>query len=145
MYFSFVLKGDSYWFSKFSAFLVSAPLTNLEMPMMIKRMEMVMMAVMLCPFRLDVMAMAGRDGDRGGAVDDANRGVRHAILLHQGEQFRGVRRMKPDAAMRGGMALGSLLTGLMVHLVDVQVALLINGVIALCAHLLIRQIWLKAI
>lgn len=48
-------------------------------------------------------------------------------------------------AMRGGMALGSLLTGLMVHLVDVQVALLINGVIALCAHLLIRQIWLKAI
>lgn len=47
-------------------------------------------------------------------------------------------------AMRGGMALGSLLTGLLVHLIGVQVALLVNGVIALCAHILIRRIWLKA-
>ena len=47
-------------------------------------------------------------------------------------------------AMRGGMALGSLLTGLLVHWVGVQVALLVNGMLALCAHLLIRRIWLKA-
>jgi len=47
-------------------------------------------------------------------------------------------------AMRGGMALGSLMTGLLVHFVGVQVALLVNGLIALCAHLMIRRIWLKA-
>jgi hypothetical protein len=48
-------------------------------------------------------------------------------------------------AMRGGMALGSLLTGLMVHLLGVQKALLANGLIALCIHLLIRRAWLKNI
>ena len=46
-------------------------------------------------------------------------------------------------AMRGGMALGSLLAGLMVHLLGVQKALLANGLIALCIHLLIRRAWLK--
>jgi MFS family permease len=46
-------------------------------------------------------------------------------------------------AMRGGMALGSLVTGVTVHLLDVQEALLLNGVIAVLAHLALGRAWLK--
>jgi MFS family permease len=46
-------------------------------------------------------------------------------------------------AMRGGMALGSLVTGITVHLLGVREALLLNGVIALVAHLAIGRAWLK--
>ncbi|MEA3395363.1 MAG: MFS transporter [Pseudomonadota bacterium] len=46
-------------------------------------------------------------------------------------------------AMRGGMALGSLVTGASVHLLGVQHALLLNGVIALLAHLALGRVWLK--
>jgi len=46
-------------------------------------------------------------------------------------------------AMRGGMALGSLVTGASVHLLGVRDALLLNGVIALLAHLAIGRVWLN--
>jgi predicted MFS family arabinose efflux permease len=47
-------------------------------------------------------------------------------------------------AMRGGMALGSLVTGATVHLLGVREALLLNGVIAILVQLTIRRAWLKA-
>lgn len=46
-------------------------------------------------------------------------------------------------SMRGGMALGGLVTGITVHLLGVQEALLLNGVIALLAHLALGRVWLK--
>ena len=45
-------------------------------------------------------------------------------------------------AMRGGIALGSLVTGLSVTLLGVREALLINGVLAVAAHLFVRRAWL---
>lgn len=44
-------------------------------------------------------------------------------------------------AMRGGMALGSLLTGLSVGSMGVRPALLVNGGLALIGHALIRRDW----
>jgi len=46
-------------------------------------------------------------------------------------------------AMRGGMALGSLATGVMVHQMGVRDALLVNGAIAVLAHLAIGRVWLR--
>jgi MFS family permease len=46
-------------------------------------------------------------------------------------------------AMRGGAALGGLLTGLSVSLVGVREALLINGVLALAAQLVVGRAWLR--
>jgi len=45
--------------------------------------------------------------------------------------------------MRGGLALGSLLTGVAVHLLGVREALLLNGIIAVLIHLMIGRSWLK--
>jgi MFS family permease len=47
-------------------------------------------------------------------------------------------------AMRGGMALGSLLTGFSVHWAGVRPALLINGTVAVAVHAFIRRYWLHA-
>jgi MFS family permease len=47
-------------------------------------------------------------------------------------------------AMRGGLAVGSLLTGVSVTVFGVRHALLANGVLALAAHLMIRRKWLGA-
>jgi MFS family permease len=46
-------------------------------------------------------------------------------------------------AMRGGMALGNLVTGATAHLLGVQQALLLNGVIALLAQLALGRAWVK--
>ena len=46
-------------------------------------------------------------------------------------------------AMRGGIALGSLVTGITVHLLGVREALLLNGAIALLAHLALGRAWVK--
>jgi len=45
--------------------------------------------------------------------------------------------------MRGGMALGGLLTGISVSALGVRHALLINGVLALIAQLGVARFWLK--
>jgi MFS family permease len=42
-------------------------------------------------------------------------------------------------AMRGGMSIGSLLTGISVSLIGVRYALLINGVLALMVHIAIGR------
>ena len=74
----------------------------------------------------------------------SNTSANALIQLNAPERIRGQSVSLFMLAMRGGMALGSLMTGLLVHFVGVQVALLVNGLIALCAHLMIRRIWLKA-
>jgi predicted MFS family arabinose efflux permease len=45
-------------------------------------------------------------------------------------------------AMRGRLALGSLLTGISVSVLGVREALMLNGALALLAHLVIRRLWL---
>jgi hypothetical protein len=45
-------------------------------------------------------------------------------------------------AVRGGVSLGSLFTGMSVSLLGVRQALIINGVLAIAAHLLVGQLWL---
>ena len=47
-------------------------------------------------------------------------------------------------AMRGGVSLGSLLTGLSVGLLGVREALLVNGILAVAAHLALRRAWLRS-
>ena len=47
-------------------------------------------------------------------------------------------------AMRGGMALGSLATGVAVQWLGVREALLVNGLIAVLVHMVIGRIWLRA-
>lgn len=47
-------------------------------------------------------------------------------------------------AMRGGMSLGSLLTGVTVHAWGVREALVLNGLAALLLHLLVGRQWVRA-
>ena len=46
-------------------------------------------------------------------------------------------------ATRGGSALGSLVTGISVSLLDVREALLLNGVLAVLAHVIVGRAWLR--
>ncbi len=47
-------------------------------------------------------------------------------------------------AMRGGLSIGSLLAGISVDLLGVRYALLLNGLLALAAHLAIGRRWVRA-
>ena len=47
-------------------------------------------------------------------------------------------------AMRGGVSVGSLLTGLTVSLLGVREALLINGVLALAGQIVVGRAWIRA-
>lgn len=47
-------------------------------------------------------------------------------------------------AMRGGIALGSLLTGLSVGVVGIRYALAINGALAVLLHLVLARLWSRA-
>jgi predicted MFS family arabinose efflux permease len=46
-------------------------------------------------------------------------------------------------AMRGGVAIGSLLTGATVSLLGVREALLLNGALAIAAQFAVRRAWLR--
>jgi predicted MFS family arabinose efflux permease len=46
-------------------------------------------------------------------------------------------------ATRGGMSIGSLLTGISVSLFGVRYALLINGLLALATHIMIGRRWTR--
>jgi hypothetical protein len=46
-------------------------------------------------------------------------------------------------AMRGGLSIGSLLTGVTVQGLGVRYALFINGVLAVVAQLLVSRIWIR--
>jgi MFS family permease len=47
-------------------------------------------------------------------------------------------------AMRGGVSLGGLLTGVTISLLGVGEALLLNGVLAMMAHMALRRAWLRS-
>lgn len=47
-------------------------------------------------------------------------------------------------AIRGGMAFGSLLTGGLVHLVGIRGALVIDGVLAIVAQLVLGRVWRRS-
>jgi len=47
-------------------------------------------------------------------------------------------------AMRGGVSLGSLLTGVSVSLIGVREALLINGRVAVVAHVVVGRLWSRS-
>ena len=47
-------------------------------------------------------------------------------------------------AMRGGVSIGSLLTGVSVHLLGIRHALLVNGTVAVIVHVLIGRKWLRS-
>jgi MFS family permease len=47
-------------------------------------------------------------------------------------------------SLRGGISLGSLLTGISVNLLGVRHALLVNGVLAIVLHLVIGRAWARA-
>ncbi len=46
-------------------------------------------------------------------------------------------------AVRGGISIGSLITGVSVNLLGVRYALLINGILALAAHIMIGRRWTR--
>jgi MFS family permease len=46
-------------------------------------------------------------------------------------------------AMRGGLSIGSLLAGVSVDLLGVRYALLLNGILALAAHLFVGHRWVR--
>ena len=46
-------------------------------------------------------------------------------------------------AARGGISIGSLITGVSVHLLGVRYALLINGLLALAMHFMIGRRWTR--
>jgi MFS family permease len=46
-------------------------------------------------------------------------------------------------AIRGGVSLGSLVTGMSAHIFGVRQALLINGVLAVAAHVVAYRVWLR--
>ena len=46
-------------------------------------------------------------------------------------------------AMRGGLSIGSLLTGVTVHVLGVRYALLINGLLAAAAQIYVGSIWIR--
>lgn len=47
-------------------------------------------------------------------------------------------------AMQGGVSIGSLLTGLSINVVGVREALLINGLLAVLAQIVVSREWLRA-
>jgi predicted MFS family arabinose efflux permease len=46
-------------------------------------------------------------------------------------------------AMRGGLSVGSLLTGVLVSIVGVRYALLFNGLLAAVAHIIVGREWIR--
>lgn len=47
-------------------------------------------------------------------------------------------------AMRGGMSIGSLVTGVVIGLIGIRYALLLNGLLALAIHIMIGQRWTRS-
>jgi len=47
-------------------------------------------------------------------------------------------------ALRGGVSIGSLLTGMSVHMLGVQQALLINGILAVVSQIIVGREWMRS-
>lgn len=80
----------------------------------------------------------------GVAMTASNASANALLQSHAPSRIRGQTVSLFMLSMRGGMALGSLLTGVTVHLLGVREALLLNGAIAVLAHLAIGRVWASA-
>lgn len=79
-----------------------------------------------------------------GACMTASNASANALLQSAApERIRGQTVSLFMLAMRGGLALGALVTGLSVSFLGVREALVINGVLAVLAHTAIRGQWLR--
>jgi MFS family permease len=81
----------------------------------------------------------------GVAMTATNASANGLLQTQAPERIRGQSVSMFMLAIRGGMALGSLVTGLAVHLLGVREALLLNGGVAVLVQLYIRHSWLKAL
>lgn len=80
----------------------------------------------------------------GGIAMTASNASANALLQSNApERIRGQTVSLFMLAMRGGMALGSLLTGVSVQMLGVRRALMLNGALALLAHLSLGRRWLR--
>lgn len=79
-----------------------------------------------------------------GACMTASNASANALLQSAApERIRGQTVSLFMLAMRGGLALGALVTGLSVSFLGVREALVINGVLAVLAHTAVRRQWLR--
>ncbi|MDR3387582.1 MAG: MFS transporter [Rudaea sp.] len=81
----------------------------------------------------------------GLSMNVSNTSANTVLLTTADSHLRGQTVSLYMLAMRGGLALGGLLTGLTVSLLGVRQALLINGVLALAIHIVIGRQWLGSL
>lgn len=80
----------------------------------------------------------------GMAMSVSNISANTLLMSNSPPQLRGQAVSLFMLAMRGGLAIGSLVTGLTVSLLGVSEALLINGALAVLAQLFIGRAWFRA-
>jgi MFS family permease len=80
----------------------------------------------------------------GGAMTAGNVSANACVQVAAPVSLRGRSVSLYMIAMRGGLSLGALATGVSVHAFGVRRALLLNGVLALALQLLIARNWLAA-
>jgi predicted MFS family arabinose efflux permease len=98
----------------------------------------VLSAINLWAWALPLLLVAG------GVVMTASNASANALLQsHASAHLRGQTASLFMLAMRGGVALGSLLTGVTVQWMGVRHALLLNGILAILAQLCIARRWLR--
>jgi len=98
----------------------------------------VLSAINLWAWALPLLLVAG------GVVMTASNASANALLQsHAPAHLRGQTASLFMLAMRGGVALGSLLTGVTVQWMGVRHALLLNGILAILAQLCIALRWLR--
>jgi predicted MFS family arabinose efflux permease len=78
----------------------------------------------------------------GAAMTISNASANSLLQSVAPERIRGQSVSLYMLAMRGGVALGGLTTGVTISLLGVGRALLLNGVLALLAHFALRRAWL---
>ncbi len=94
----------------------------------------------LTPWLWSVPALLGLGGL---AMSLSNTQANSLLQVEAGER-RGQAASLFMLAMRGGLAVGALLTGTLASLLDIHWALALNGAVALLAHLFIGRRWLTA-
>jgi predicted MFS family arabinose efflux permease len=80
----------------------------------------------------------------GAAMTISNTSANALLQSAAAERIRGQSVSLYMLVMRGGLSIGSLLTGISVHLVGIRHALLINGIVAVVAHGFIGREWLRS-
>jgi len=80
----------------------------------------------------------------GIAMSVSNISANTILQVNTPSLFRGQAVSLYMLAMRGGLSIGSLLTGLSVSLIGAEKALLINGVLALIIQLIIGREWMRS-